>query len=166
MFPPGQRPLHPCRRGAGVFLARARALATHHHTQRHMAAKSRAYLISMAAFWLVFGLGTTFYPRIMQLFMTPEGIAASTRFSDQVWLHGGMDILSVSLLLFGLSTVPPTRLTLQLAATVGLLPAAAMVYTLLATPFWSPLFLVPAVACLGFAAFGFVLASQAPQRAA
>jgi hypothetical protein len=98
--------------------------------------------------------------------MTPEGIAASTRFSDQVWLHGGMDILSVSLLLFGLSTVPPTRLTLQLAATVGLLPAAAMVYTLLATPFWSPLFLVPAVACLGFAAFGFVLASQAPQRAA
>jgi hypothetical protein len=41
-----------------------------------------------------------------------------------------------------------------------------MVYTLLATPFWSPLFLVQAVACLGFGAFGFVLASQAPQRAA
>ena len=68
-----------------------------------MATKSRNFLLAMAAFWLCFGLGTIFYPRIMQLFMTPEGIAASTPFSDQVWLHGGMDILSVCLLLFALS---------------------------------------------------------------
>ena len=38
----------------------------------------------MAAFWMVFGLGTTFYPQMMQMFMTPEGIAASTAFSDSV----------------------------------------------------------------------------------
>jgi len=48
----------------------------------------------MAAFWGVFGLITTFVPGLMQLFMTEEGIDASTSFSDQVWLHGGLDILS------------------------------------------------------------------------
>ena len=81
-----------------------------------MSAKSRTFFICMASFWLVFGLGTTFYPRMMQLFMTAEGIAASTAFSDQVWLHGGMDILAACLLLFALSTVPPTRTTLRLRA--------------------------------------------------
>jgi peptidoglycan/LPS O-acetylase OafA/YrhL len=109
---------------------------------------------------LCFGLGTTFYPRMMQMFMTPEGIAASTSFSDQVWLHGGLDILSVCLLLVALSTVPATKTTVRLAAAVGLLPVAAMVYTLVATPFWSPLFLVPAVGCLGFAVYGFMLAGR------
>jgi hypothetical protein len=121
---------------------------------------ARRFFIAMAAFWLCFGLGTTFYPRMMQMFMTPEGIAASTSFSDQVWLHGGLDILSVCLLLVALSTVPATKTTVRLAATVGLLPVAAMVYTLVATPFWSPLFLVPAVGCLGFAVYGFMLAGR------
>jgi len=53
--------------------------------------------------WLAFGLGTTFYPQMMQLFMSPEGIAASTPFSDHVWLHDGLDIISVCVLLFALS---------------------------------------------------------------
>ena len=128
-----------------------------------MSAKSRTFFICMASFWLVFGLGTAFYPRMMQLFMTAEGIAASTAFSDQVWFHDGMDILAACLLLFALSTVPPTRTTLRLAAAVGLMPTAAMAYTLLATPFWKPVFLVPAVACFGFAVLGFALASQAPR---
>jgi len=123
---------------------------------------ARKFFVSMALFWLGFGLGTTFYPRMMQMFMTPEGIAASTPFSDQVWFHGGLDILSVCLLLLALSTVPATKTTLRLAATVGLLPVAAMVYTLVATPFWSPLFLIPAAGCLGFAVYGFMLAGRAP----
>jgi hypothetical protein len=121
---------------------------------------TRRFFIAMATFWLGFGLGTTFYPRMMQMFMTPEGIAASTPFSDQVWLHGGLDILSVCVLLVALSTVPATKTTLRLAATVGLLPVAAMIYTLVATPFWSPLFLIPAVGCLGFAVYGFLLAGR------
>jgi hypothetical protein len=116
----------------------------------------------MAIFWLLFGLGTTFYPRMMQLFMTPAGIAASTAFSDQVWLHGGMDILSVCLLLLALSMVPANRTILRLAATVGLMPTAAIVYTMIATPFWTPLFLVPALGCFAFAAYGFWLARSAP----
>ena len=120
----------------------------------------------MATFWLLFGLGTTFYPRMMQMFMTPEGIAASTPFSDQVWLHGGLDILSVCLLLFAVSTRPATKTTLRLAATVGLLPFAASVYTLLATPFWTPLFLIPAAGCFGFAAWGFLLAGRMPDARA
>jgi len=127
-----------------------------------MSAAHRKFFIAMAIFWLGFGLGTTFYPRMMQLFMTPEGIGASTPFSDQVWLHGGLDILSVCLLLLALSTVPATKTTLRLAALVGLLPTAAIVYTLVATPFWTPLFLVPAAGCFGFAAYGFWLASRFP----
>jgi len=78
-----------------------------------MASSRSRFFTAMAIFWLVFGLGTTFYPRMMQLFMTPAGIAASTAFSDQVWLHEGLDILSVCLLLAALSTVPTTKTTLR-----------------------------------------------------
>jgi hypothetical protein len=127
-----------------------------------MASSHRRFLTAMAIFWLLFGLGTTFYPRLLQLFMTPAGVGASTAFSDQVWLHGGLDILSVCLLLVALSTVPSTKTTLRLAATVGLLPAAAIVYTTAFTAFWTPIFLIPAAACLGFAAYGFWLARLAP----
>ena len=125
-----------------------------------MVPSHRRFFTAMATFWLAFGLGTTFYPRILQLFMTPAGITASTAFSDQVWLHGGLDILSVCLLLQALATVPATKTTLRLAAAVGVLPTAAIVYTLLATPYWTPLFLVPALGCFGFAMYGFWLASS------
>jgi hypothetical protein len=127
-----------------------------------MESSHRRYFTAMAIFWLAFGLGTTFYPRMMQLFMTPAGISASTAFSDQVWFHEGLDILSVCLLLVALSTVQTTKTTLRLAATVGLMPTAAIVYTLVATPFWTPLFLVPGLGCLGFAVYGFMLARRVP----
>ena len=125
-------------------------------------ASPRRFLTAMAIFWLVFGLGTTFYPRMMQLFMTPEGIGASTAFSDQVWLHEGLDILSVCLLLLALSKLPVTQTTMRLAAAVGLMPAIAVVYTLLTTPFWKPTFLVPGLACFAFAVYGLVLAGRLP----
>ena len=32
----------------------------------------------MAAYWLVFGLITTFYPALMDLFQTAEGVAAKS----------------------------------------------------------------------------------------
>ena len=131
-----------------------------------MQSSYRKFFTSMALFWLVFGLGTTFYPRMMQLFMTPEGVTASTTFSDQLWIHEGMDILSVCLLLVALSTVPTTKTTLRLAAAVGLLPTAAIVYTLLATPFWKPVFLVAGAGCFAFAAYGFWLASRFTASAA
>lgn len=124
----------------------------------------RTYFRAMAAYWLGFGLITTFFPRLMQLFMTPKGVAASTPFSDQVWLHGGLDILSVSILLFTFSLVPTSKTTLRAAAIVGLLPTGAIVYTIVATPFWSPLFLVPGIGTLAFAVWGFVLARQAAVR--
>ena len=127
-----------------------------------MQAKSRQFFLVMSAFWLVFGLGTAFYPRMMQLFMTPEGIAASTAFSDQVWLHGGFDIISVSVLLLALSTVPANANILKLAAAVALLPTAAIIYTLVSTPYWAPLFIVPGVCCAAFSLWGLVLASKAP----
>jgi len=100
-----------------------------------MATSHRRFFTVMAIFWLFFGLATTFYPRMMQLFMTSAGVSASTPFSDQVWLHGGLDILSVCLLLAALATVPATKTTLRLAAAVG---------------------------CFAFAAYGLWLSSRLP----
>ena len=114
----------------------------------------------MAAFWLVFGLGTSFYPKMMQLFMTPEGVASSTAFSDHVWLHDGLDIISVCLLLFALSRLPTTATTLRLAAVVGLLPALGIINGIFMTPYWRPIFVVPAVGCLVFAIWGFALSRR------
>ena len=131
-----------------------------------MQSSHRRFFTSMAIFWLFFGVGTTFYPRMMQLFMTPEGVTASTAFSDQLWIHEGMDILSVCLLLVALSTVSTTKTTLRLAATVGVLPTAAIVYTWLATPFWKPLFLVAGAGCFSFAVYGFWLARRSPASTA
>jgi hypothetical protein len=130
-----------------------------------MSSSYRRFFLAMAAFWLVFGLGTTFYPQMMQMFMTPDGIAASTKFSDMVWLHDGLDILSVCLLLFALSSVPATKHTLRLAAIVGLLPLAAIGYSLATTSFMTPLMLVPGLGCFAFAVWGFVLAGRAPATA-
>jgi hypothetical protein len=119
----------------------------------------------MAIYWLAFGLGTTFYPRMLQMFMTSEGVAASTSFSDHVWLHDGLDILSVALLIFVLSGVAATRTTLRAAAIVALLPPMAMVYGLMTTPYWSVLFLIPGAGCLAFAVWGFLLSRRAPEPA-
>jgi hypothetical protein len=121
---------------------------------------ARKFYISMGLYWMGFGLGCTFYPAMMKLFMTPAGKAATTPYSDHVWLHGGMDILSVTLLLFALSTIPATKTTLRVAATVGLLPTAAMIYGVATGLYWSPVFLVPAAGCLAFAVWGFVLARR------
>ena len=121
----------------------------------------RTYLRAMGLFWLAFGLGTALYPQMMQLFMTPDGVAASTPFSDHVWLHDGLDIISVCVLLFALSRLPATPTSLRLTATVALLPALGIANGVLMTPYWSPLFVVPGLGCLAFAIWGYVLASRA-----
>ena len=90
--------------------------------------------------------------------MTQRGKDASTAFSDHVWHHDGLDILAVAILLFTFSLLAASVTTLRAAAAVSLLPAAAIIYSLLATSYWSPLFLVPAVATVVLAAWGFVLA--------
>ena len=130
-----------------------------------MTSSSRRFFVAMAIYWLGFGLGTTFYPRMLQMFMTSEGVAASTAFSDHVWLHDGLDILSVALLIFVLGGVAATRTTLRAAAVVALLPPIAMIYGLVTTAYWSVLFLIPGAGCFAFAVWGFVLSSQAPARA-
>ena len=127
--------------------------------------RGQIYLQAMAIFWAVFGLITTFVPQLMELFMTDEGVAATSAFSDQVWLHGGLDILSVCLLLWFVSTRPTTPTGLRVAAVVALMPTAAIVWTLVTTPFWSPLFLVPAAGTVAFAVWGFWLSAAKPVAA-
>ncbi len=120
------------------------------------------YLRAMAAYWLVFGLVTTFSPVVMDLFQTAEGVAAKTPFSNHVWMHGGFDILSVSILLFALSMTPARNnsLLLRAAGAAALMPVIAIGYSLVGTPYWNPLFVVAGLGCLAFAAGGFVLAGR------
>jgi hypothetical protein len=124
------------------------------------------YLRAMAAYWLIFGLITTFYPALMDLFQTTEGIAAKTAFSDHVWMHGGLDILSVSILVFALSLAPASisALMLRAAGLAALMPAIAIAISLLATPYWNPLFVVAGLGCLAFAVGGVVLAGRTSGR--
>jgi hypothetical protein len=118
------------------------------------------YLKALAVYWLIFGLVTIFYPSLMDLFQSAEGVAAKTKFSDHVWMHGGFDILSVSILAFALSLVPISPMTLRAVGLAALMPALAIGYSLAATPYWNPLFIVAGVGCLAFSVGGFLFARR------
>jgi hypothetical protein len=121
---------------------------------------AKLYYLAFSIFYLVFGLITIFYPKLMQLFQTAEGIAANTSFSDNIWLHEGMDIVSVALLGFALSSQQASAAMLRTIAIVAIMPAIAIIYSCLTTPFWSGLFFVPCIFCLGFTIWGFSLAAK------
>lgn len=120
----------------------------------------RTYFLAMGAYWLVFGLITTFYVPLMDLFQTVEGVAAKTPFSNHVWFHGGLDILSLCVLLFALSTRPPSRTMLRAAAVAALGPTIAIAWSLIATEWWNPLFIVAGLGCFSFSVWGFLLAGR------
>lgn len=122
---------------------------------------TRLYLICLTVFWLVFGLITTFYPRLMDLFQTEEGVKAKTAFSNHIWRHDGLDIIAVCILLFSLSQQTTVSQNLiRAAALATLMPAIAIAYSLIATPYWNPLFIAAGLACVVFVIWGFVLASR------
>ena len=121
---------------------------------------AKVYLTAMAAFWFIFGLITTFYPALMNLFQTETGISAVTVYSNHIWLHDGIDILAITVLLFALSRENTSRSMVRASAIVALLVTIAITYALLATPYWNILFLVPGLCCLAFAIWGFRLAAK------
>jgi len=121
---------------------------------------TKIYFIAMAAFWFIFGLITTFYPALMNMFQTESGINAVTTYSDHIWRHDGLDIIAISVLLFALSRETASRNMLRAAAVVALLVTIAIVSSLLTTPYWNMLFLVPGLSCFAFAVWGFMLASK------
>ena len=128
-------------------------------------AEPRTYFLSMGAYWLVFGLITTFYVPIMDLFQTAKGVAAKTAYSNHVWFHGGLDILALCVLLFALSTLPPSRTMLRAAAVAALGPTIAIAWSLVATSWWNPLFAVAGLGCFGFAVWGFLLSNRVGKSA-
>ena len=121
---------------------------------------TRVYFIAMALFWLVFGLITTFYPALMNMFQTETGIGAVTIYSDHIWRHDGFDIIAISVLLFALSGETVSRNILRAATVVALLVTIAIISSLLTTPYWNMLFLVPGVSCFAFAVWRFMLAAK------
>ena len=122
--------------------------------------QTKIYFIAMGAFWLVFGMITTFYPALMNMFQTETGTSAVTTYSDHIWRHDGFDIIAISVLLFALSRETVSRNMLRAATVVALLVTIAIISSLLTTSYWNMLFLVPGVSCFAFAVWGFMLAAK------
>ena len=127
---------------------------------REYRSPGRTYFVGTAVYWLGFGLITTFYPRLMDLFQTAEGVQANTAFSDHVWFHGGLDIISFSIILMFMSRENVSAAMLRGTGLAALMPVIAIGYSYVATPYWSPLFLVAGAGCLAFAIWGFVLSGK------
>ena len=121
---------------------------------------AKVYLIAMATFWLIFGLITTFYPALMNMFQTEAGINAVTAYSNHIWRHDGFDIIAISVLLFALSREKVSRNILWAAITVAMLVTVAILSSMLTTPYWNMLFLVPGLSCFAFAVWGYMLAAR------
>jgi peptidoglycan/LPS O-acetylase OafA/YrhL len=115
----------------------------------------------MAAFWFVFGMITIFSPGLMNMFQTEAGINAVTTYSNHIWQHDGFDIVSVCVLFFALSRERVSRNLIRASAIVALFVVIAITSSLLGSPYWNMLFVVPGVCCLGFAIWGFRLAGKA-----
>lgn len=121
---------------------------------------SKIYFIAMGAFWFIFGIITTFFPSLMNMFLTSEGINSTTTYSDHVWRHDGFDILSISVFFFALSRETASRNMIRAGAIVALLVTVAIFSSLLTTQYWNMLFIVPGITCLGFTIWGFRLTSK------
>src|SRR5690348_16351148 len=119
---------------------------------------TKVYFIAMAAFWFIFGVITIFFPALMNMFQTETGISAVTSYSNHIWLHDGFDIVSISVLLFALSRENVSRSVLMATAIVALLVTIGISSSLLTTPYWNTMFLVPGLSCFAFAIWGFGLA--------
>jgi hypothetical protein len=163
----GERPKSPNHRffTPGVFELNLNVTTStspvHSYRVRAMTEKrARQFLVAMVAYWLVFGLITVLDPALMDLFQTPAGVGAKTAFSSHVWMHGGFDILSVCVLVFAISRGPLSPARLRAVGVAALMPTMAIAWSLLATPYWSPLFIVAGAGCLAFAAGAFVIAGR------
>jgi hypothetical protein len=121
---------------------------------------TKNYFLAMAAYWIVFGLITIFYPALMDLFQTEAGINAKTAFSNHVWMHGGFDILSLCIVLLALSRETVSRNVVRATALAALMPTTAITWSLVGTSYWSPLFIVAGAGCFAFVAWGFWLAAK------
>jgi hypothetical protein len=121
---------------------------------------TKIYFIAMAAFWFVFGMITAFYPALMDMFQTETGIGAVTSYSNHIWRHDGFDIIAISVLLFALSRETVSRNILRATAVVALLVTIAIISSILSTPYWNMLFLIPGLSCFAFVVWGFVLAAK------
>ena len=133
------------------------------NTQTQIQAKntSKYYFIAMGAYWLIFGLITAFYPKLMDMFQTQAGISAKTAFSDHVWRHDGFDIAALAVILFTLSGEVVSRKTLMATAVAALMVTVAIFSSLATTPYWNTMFISAGLGCFAFVIWGFALATKA-----
>mgnify|MGYP001031648223 CR=1 FL=1 len=118
---------------------------------------TKKYFIAYAIYWGGFGLVTTFYPALMDLFLSDDGIKASTDFSNHVWMHGGIDILALVIVLLALSREKLSKNTIIATAFAALLPTIAILYSLLFTSYLSILFIGSGLGTLLFFVWGLTI---------
>jgi hypothetical protein len=93
----------------------------------------------------------------MNMFQTETGINAVTTYSNHIWRHDGFDIIAISVLLFALSRETVSRNILRATAIVALLVTIAIISSILSTPYWNMLFLVPGISCFAFVVWALCL---------
>lgn len=125
-----------------------------------MTNKTKTYFLSIALYWFIFGLITTFYPKLMDLFQTETGINAKSAYSNHIWLHDGIDILGLSVLFFALARETASRNLLGATSVVALLTTIVIAFSLITTPYWNPLFIIAGLGCFAFAVWGFFLRAK------
>lgn len=125
---------------------------------------TKKYFIAFAIYWGLFGIVTTFYPTLMNLFLSDNGIKASTEFSNHVWMHGGLDILALVIVLLALSRENLSKNTIIAIAFAALLPTIAIFYSLLFTPYWSALFIGSGLGTLLFFVWGLIIGMKKAKK--
>ena len=125
-----------------------------------MTNKTKTYFLSIALYWFIFGLITTFYPKLMDLFQTETGINAKSAYSNHIWLHDGIDILGLCVLFFALARETASRNLLGATSVVALLTTIVISFSLITTPYWNPLFIIAGLGCFAFAVWGFFLRAK------
>jgi len=125
-----------------------------------MKRSSKIYLRTMAVFWMMVGLSGILNPASMDSFHSEIGLEESSSFSDHVWFHGGLDILSWAIILFAISFEKISRRMTYIIAISALGPTFASVYSVLFTPFWTNMFFISGLMAFLFFVWGIVIANS------
>lgn len=120
----------------------------------------KVFLRVVAVYYFGFAFICTFYPKLMELFQTPLGLASNSAFANHVWFHGGLDIFSLVLLIASLSIGNISARTIKTISAVLLFPAFATFYSYFSTDYWTPLFLGIGIVCIILSIWGVWLAGR------
>ena len=120
----------------------------------------KIYLRAMGLFWALIGVMNIANPGSMDSFLSETGLQVSNEFSDHAFFHGGMDIVAWAIILFALSFETLSKRMILIVGCSALAPTAAIVYSVVFTPYWTAMFLVTGSMAFGFFLWGLFVHSR------